>query len=206
MRQENQSDEKNSVAVREKRGTPVYASNPSIPDPDSIKKRRPVRLGNDKKGFVIGDSGEVLGQGAAVFYEFEEVDDSRFVKLYLGAFKKAANLSKAGLAVFELVYRQVQNKPNSDEVQLSFDLVEHSGSKLTRPTYFRGLKELLDNEFLYKSLIDGVYFFNVRYLFNGDRLTFAKGYMRKRAIVKPDNQLDLFVAAPDALEAPEGGE
>ena len=207
MGQETQyNNEKTGTAIKEKRGTPIYRTNPSVPHPDSIKKPRRTRIGDEKKGLVIGDSGEILGQGSAVFYEFEEVDEARFVKLYLSGFKKAAKLSKAGLSVFELVYMQVQNKPNSDEVQLSYNLVEDCGIKLAKTTYFSGLKELLDNEFLFKSLIDGVYFVNVRYIFNGDRLTFAKGYIKKNAKAKPDNQLDLFAAAPDALPAPKGEE
>lgn len=206
MRQENQyNEQKTGLSVREKRGTPVYASNPSVPHPDSITKTRRTRIGDEKKGLVIGDTGEILGQGSAVFYELEEVDDSRFVKLYLSGFKKAAKLSKAGLSVFELVYMQVQNNPNSDKVELSFDLIEHHGIKLTRPTYFRGLKELLDNEFLFKSLIDGVYFVNIRYIFNGDRLTFAKGYIRKKSKPVHENQLELF-SVVEALPAPEGEE
>ena len=41
-------------------------------------------------------------------------------------------------------------------------------------------------------------------MFNGDRLAFVKGYKHKSANKKPDNQLDLFAAAPDALPESEG--
>ena len=47
--------------------------------------------------------------------------------------------------------------------------------------YRRGIKELLDREFLFKSLMDGVFFVNIRYMFNGNRLAFVKGYQRKKA-------------------------
>jgi hypothetical protein len=50
---------------------------------------------------------------------------------------------------------------------------------LTERTYHRGLRELLDRQFLFKSPIDGIYFINVKYMFNGDRLAFIKGYTRK---------------------------
>lgn len=192
--------------IATKKGVPVYETNPSVPNPDSISKRRPVRIGNEKKGFVIDGGGEVLGQGSAMFYEFEEVDDARFVKLYLSGFKKARELSTAGLAVFELVYRQVQDKPNTDEVKLNFYSVSNQIAGLTERTYQRGLRELLDKEFLFRSPYDGVFFVNIRYIFNGDRLTFAKGVMRKKSKAKPENQLDLFAGAPDALPAPKDEE
>ena len=87
-----------------KRGVPMYRVNPSVPDPEDITKRKTVRFGDDKRGFVVdGGSGEILAVGGVGFYEFEEVDNARLVKLFLEGVKQAAGLSKAGLAVFELV-------------------------------------------------------------------------------------------------------
>jgi hypothetical protein len=161
-----------------KRGVPMYRTNPSVPDADSIKKQRRVRFGDDKKGFVVDTaSGEVLSVGGAGFYEFEEVDNTRFVKLFLEGIKQATGLSKAGLAVFELVYHQVQKNPGTDEIKISHFLASDSG--INERAYRRGIKELIDREFLFKSLMDGVFFVNIRYMFNGDRLAFVKGYQRK---------------------------
>lgn len=173
------NSQKNALIINHKKGVPVYEKNPSIPDPDGIKKRRPVRLGNEKKGFVIDGAGEVLGVGAGAFYEFEEVDDTRFVKFFLDGVKQAAGLSKSGLALFELVYRQVQDHPNTDKVEISFYSAGKKIAELTERTYQRGLRDLLDREFLYRSPSDGVFFVNIRYMFNGDRLAFVKGYKRK---------------------------
>jgi hypothetical protein len=125
---------------------------------------------------VIDGAGEVLGQGVG---ELEEVDDARFVKLFLEGFKQTAGMSKSGLTVFEVVYRQIQDTPNSDKVVLSFYTASEKIEGLTERTYHRGLRELLDREFLYRSPVDGVFFVNIRYMFNGDRLAFVKGYKRK---------------------------
>lgn len=198
---------KNTAIIGQKQGVPVYAINPSIPDADSIKKRKQVRFGNEQRGFVVdGGNGEVLAVGGMGFYEFEEVDNTRFVKLFLDGIKQAAGLSKAGLSVFELVYRQVQATPNTDKVELSFYLASQHIKDLTDRTYRRGLRELLEREFLFRSPSDGVFFVNIRYMFNGDRLAFVKGYKRKGALPKPDNQLSLFDAVPDALPDSEGEE
>ena len=178
------------VAVREKRGVPIYATNPSIPHSDSISKRRKSRIGNDQKGLVIDGIGEVLGQGAAVFYEMEEVDNTRFVKMFLEGIKQVVGLSKTGLSVFELVYLQMQERHNHDTVGLSYDLAKTLIKDMTERTYSRGLKELLDREILFKSLIDGVFFVNIRYMFNGDRLAFVKGYKRKMDKTKQVQQAE----------------
>lgn len=190
--------EQKTGVMRERYGMPVYRLNPSVPDPDSITKKKSVRFGDDKKGFVVdGGSGEVLSVGGVGFYKFEEVDDTRFVKMFLDGIKKTAGLSKAGLAVFELVYMQVQNKPNTDEIKLN---AEDTG--LNPVTYRRGLRELLEKEFLFLSPYQGLYFVNIRYMFNGDRLAFVTGYRRKNAKSKPTSQLDLFESVQDALPAP----
>ena len=52
-----------------------------------------------------------------------------------------------------------------------------SGMKKT--TYYDGLRELLKKEFLFRSPWDGVFFVNIRYMFNGDRLAFVKAYHMK---------------------------
>src|SRR5664280_1292256 len=174
-----ENSQKQDLVISHKKGVPVYETNPSVLDPDTIKKRRPVRIGNEKKGFVIDGAGEVIGNGAAVFYEYEEVDDTRFIKMFLAGIKQTTGLSKAGLSILELVCISIQNKPNTDKVELSLYAAAKQITGLAERTYQRGLRELLDSEFLFRSPTEGVFFINIRYMFNGDRLAFVRGYKRK---------------------------
>ena len=179
MSQERQNSAK---IIGEKKGVPIYRTNPSVPDPNSISKRKKVHYGDEQKGFVVNPgSGEILNVGGAGFYEFEEVDDTRFVKLFLGGLKQAVGLSKSGLALFEIVYRQLQEKHGEDKVMLNYYMVSERFPDMTERTYQRGLRELLGKEFLYRSPSDGVFFVNVQFMFNGDRLAFVKGYRRQSA-------------------------
>ena len=132
-------------------------------------------MGNEFKGVIVdSESGEIIGHGGATVYEWEEVDAERFVKLYLGGLKKATGLSKAGLAVFEIVYHRLQDRPGQDTIMLS---LLTSGMK--KSAYYKGLKDLLDKEFLFRSPYDGTFFVNIRFLFNGDRLAFIEGYIKR---------------------------
>ncbi len=177
MAENNQSD---AEVIRQKRGVPVYTTNPSVPAREDISRYRRTRIGTEQRGLVIdGGTGEVLGRGGAYAYEFEEVDKERFVKLFLSGLKQAAGLSKAGLAVFEVVYQQIRENRNSDKVQLSFYRAGQQIKELNDRTYQRGLRELLDKEFLFRSPEDGTFFVNIRYMFNGDRLAFVKAYHLK---------------------------
>lgn len=170
-----------SSIIREKHGIPVYRTNPSVPAPGEIAKAKRTQLGDMQKGFVVDTgSGEILGRGAAFSYEFEEVDKERFVKLYLAGLKQASGLSKAGLAVFEIVYSELRESPGKDTVLLSQD-----ASPLAPVTFRRGLRELLEKEFLFRSPYDGTFFVNIRFMFNGDRLAFVKGYQLKNAQAQP---------------------
>lgn len=174
--------QKSALVVGERQGVPVYATNPSVPNTDDIMKRKAVRFGDDKRGFVVDNgTGEVLNVGGMGFYEFEEVDASRFVKMFLDGIKNVSGLSKAGLTVFEHVYREVQAHPGMDEVKLSYFTASQHIAGLTERTYRRGLRELLDREFLYRSPVEGVFFVNIRFMFNGDRLAFVKGYRLKQS-------------------------
>jgi hypothetical protein len=190
-----------ALVIRQKQGMPVYATNPSVPAKGDISRPRKVQLGNEQKGLVInGGSGEVLGHGSAVFYEWEEVDKERFVKLYLAGFKQAAHLGKAGQAIFSVVYWQMRDNPNSDRIGLSFYVASEHIKGLNERTYRRGLRELLEHEFLFRSPVEGVFFVNIQFMFNGDRLGFVKGYHLQGAQM----QHELPLALPEPEPEPKG--
>jgi hypothetical protein len=183
-------------AVKAKRGIPVYRTNPSIPGEHEIKKMKRTKLGDEHRGLVVDNgTGEILGHGGAIAYEWEEVDKERFVKLYLAGLKKAAGLSKAGLAVFEIVYNQMRGKPGEDSVLLGVSM-----SNLEERTFNRGLRELLEKEFLYRSILASMFFVNIRFMFNGDRLAFVKGYRMKK---EDPRQPRLPLEEPLALLSPD---
>lgn len=172
----NKDDQNSKHAVDERYGVKVYQSNPSIPSEAEIKRNKRAQIGTDMRGLVVDTgSGEILGHGGAIAYEWEEVDKERFVKLYLAGLKQAAGLSKAGLAVFETVYKQVRERPGQDTVPL-----DSYSSSLHPVTYRRDLRELLEKEFLFRSPNPGLFFVNIRFMFNGDRLAFVKGYKLKK--------------------------
>ncbi len=172
----NKDDQNSKHAVDERYGVKVYQSNPSIPAETEIKRSKRAQIGTEMRGLVVDNgSGEILGHGGAIAYEWEEVDKERFVKLYLAGLKQAAGLSKSGLAVFETVYKQVRERPGQDTVPL-----DSYSSSLHPVTYRRGLRELLEKEFLFRSPNPGLFFVNIRFMFNGDRLAFVKGYKLKK--------------------------
>lgn len=185
-------------SVKTKRGLPVYRTNPSVPDKGALPTRtKRITIPGGKETVIVNNStGEILGQGGMGFWKDEEVDRGRFVKLFLDGIKQAAGLSKAGIQVFELVYNEVRDNPGKDEIKLSYDAVRDRGLELSDRTYQRGIRELLEKEFLFRSMYEGTYFVNIRFMFNGDRLAFVKTYHLKNASLQAELPLEALPALP----------
>jgi hypothetical protein len=101
-----------------------------------------------------------------------------------------------GIQVFELVYHQMRANPGSDEIKLNQYVAKDHG--ISDRTYQRGVRELLEKEFLFRSPSDGVFFVNIRFMFNGDRLAFVKSYHLKGS----PRQEELPLVEVPALPAP----
>ena len=166
--------------ISTKRGFPVYRTNPSVPQKSGLPTRtKRIHVpGGNAAVIVDNGSGEIKVGGMGFWWE-EEVDKTRFVKLFLDGIKQAAGLSKTGMQVFELVYHEMRANPGRDEIKLNQYVAKDHG--MSDRSYQRGVRELLEKEFLYRSPSDGVFFVNIRFMFNGDRLAFVKSYHLKDA-------------------------
>jgi hypothetical protein len=186
--------------ISTKRGFPVYRTNPSVPSADGIPTRsRRFQVPGGKASMIVDNStGELKGIGGMGFWWDEEVDTTRFVKMFLDGIKQAAGLSKTGIQVFELVYLQMRANPGSDEIKLNQYVAKDHG--MSDRTYQRGVRELLEKEFLYRSPSDGVFFVNIRFMFNGDRLAFVKSYHLKGASRQQELPLNDVAALPAPTE------
>lgn len=188
----------NQVTV--KRGFPVYRTNPSVAAASGmVTRNKRFHVPGGKASMIVDNStGEIKGIGGMGFWWDEEVDSTRFVKLFLDGIKQAAGLSKTGIQVFELVYHQMRENPGSDEIKLNQYVARDHG--MSDRTYQRGVRELLEKEFLYRSPSDGVFFVNIRFMFNGDRLAFVKSYHLKDASRQPELPLAVVPSLPAPSE------
>jgi hypothetical protein len=181
MTDERKIGEVGANQISTKRGFPVYRTNPSVPATSGIQTRnKRFHVPGGKAAMIVDhSSGEIKGIGGMGFWWEEEVDKTRFVKLFLDGIKQAAGLSKTGMQVFELVYHEMRANPGRDEIKLNQYVAKDHG--MSDRSYQRGVRELLAKEFLYRSPSDGVFFVNIRFMFNGDRLAFVKSYHLKDA-------------------------
>ncbi|TDR27801.1 replication protein [Hydromonas duriensis] len=183
--------------IQSRRGAAKYEKNPFLPDALSNSKTGTKRLSNKKgdKFMVVSESGETVAP--AGFHEIIEVDKTKFVKLYINGVKAFQGLTSAGAKVFEVIYHAVQESPGSDRLYLHFMSVEQNITPISRATFFRGMAELIDKGFIAESVEPGMYFLNIDYLFNGNRLAFIKEYR----ITSMKETIENSVAKRDAADS-----
>jgi len=158
-----------------RRGLKLYEKNPYM----AIIKSKTKRITNKRGDMMITsrDTGEIINPIAG-FWHAEEVDNTRFIKLYLSGVKGFAELSNAGVKVFSLLYDEMQKNINKDKVYLSFSNIDEA-LQISQATFTRGMKELINKKFLAPTLSVGWYWLNPDYVWNGDRLAFVKQYYKK---------------------------
>jgi hypothetical protein len=181
------------LELPKRRGFPIYDENPSIVGRFPVAMRSTSKANGKQAMMIAPDTGEVLAEGTFGFITEEEVDSEQFVKIYFAGVKQHGQLTKAGLTVFEFVFNQMSGAAGKDRdtVMLNHYIATKHLPDLSRSTFYRGLNELLEKEFLFRSPAADLYFINVRFMFNGDRMVVMKAYRRKGARRLPTDQAQL---------------
>jgi hypothetical protein len=128
---------------------------------------------------LVSNEGEIVSNVAG-FWETEEVDGTKFIKLFVSGVRALAELSNAGARVFEMLYIEMRNNIGKDQVYLSYTAVDSNTTDISRATFKRGLAELIDKKFIAAMPPVGWYWVNPDFIWNGDRLAFVKEYRKKR--------------------------
>lgn len=181
MTEENQEKSTTAPAKKSRRGMTRYAENPFLDAALASQKTRTKRITNstgDHLMIVSENTGEVVGP--AGFWHTEEVDQTKFIKLYVNGVKAVKELTSAGTKLLELLYLEMQRNIGKDQAHMSFAAVDQTLNPISEATFYRGMKELVEKGFLAESMSTGLYFVNPDYLWNGDRLAFVKEYRLKQ--------------------------
>lgn len=160
-----------------RRGVALHKSNPFIGAALVGTKTRRI---TNKKGdmMLVSKETEQVIAPIAGFWQAHEVDSAKFVKLYINGVKAFRELTSAGTKVFELLYLEVQKNIGKDKIYLSFGVVDQEATPMAASTYKRGVSELIAKGFLAATPLQGWYWLNLDYMWNGDRLAFVKEYYK----------------------------
>jgi hypothetical protein len=160
----------------------------AIEDIKVIRKTQVMRSKNrDEIQMIVNSDGEVEGHTA--FMKFVEVDEEKFAKLYLSQFTAFWELPKSAIRVFGFIINVL--KPKKDEFYLEMTkCLEYTQYKHPKDV-LSGLSGLIECGIIARSDSHFKYFINPLVVFNGDRVTFAKTYIKKKKEANK-SQLDLF--------------
>lgn len=122
------------------------------------------------------NTGEVLGHTS--FIRKIEVDEEQFTKIYLSNFTKFFDLPPSAIKVFGYIMTVLIPKKDMFFFILE-DCMEYTGYK-SHKSIHQGLAFLLKAEIIARGKNEFIYFINPMVAFNGDRITFAKTYIKKQ--------------------------
>ena len=144
-----------------------------------VVKKYKSSTGSDKKAVVAvadTDTGEVFKTS---FIRQIEVDEEQFTKIYLAQFSSFWNLKTQAIRVFGYIMTKLI--PRQDTFMFFLDeCMEYTGYKGKNSIYI-GLTSLVENNIIARGRNDSHYFINPMVAFNGDRVTFAKTYIKKQS-------------------------
>jgi hypothetical protein len=157
-----------------------------------IVKKYKSTSGTTKNAILqaINSEGEVMGHTS--FIQQIEVDEEKFTKLYLSQFSAFFELKNQGIKVFGYIMTKLI--PKNDNFMFFLDeCMEFTGYRNHRSIH-QGITSLLENNIIARGRTEYDYFINPMVAFNGDRVTFAKTYVKKQKnIIKKDpHQIELF--------------
>ena len=169
----------NVATVKKRKGNVLHDENPFMPSV-STRTRRITNKRGDMQ-LINTRTGEIAAPIAG-FWEAEEVDSTKFVKLFINGVKALKELTSPGTKVFEVLYLRVQGSISKDQIYMSFSSIDQVETRISEATYTRGMRELVDKGFLAATPHIGLFWLNPDYLWNGDRLAFVKEYKKRSSM------------------------
>lgn len=173
----------------------AYNENPfvekAVQDIKIVRRQQVIRPRNkDEIQMITSTDGEVTGYSQ--FMRFIEVEEEKFAKLYLSQLASFWELTKPSIRVFSYILTVL--KPKQDLfIFIMEDCLQYAGYSSER-SVFEGLTGLIEANIIARSNHHLKYYINPLVVFNGDRVTFAKTYIKKKKEREEaiKNQLDLF--------------
>jgi hypothetical protein len=173
-----QNEKISSRITSRKKDVVAYSKNPFW-EPHEVKvgKKRVTISG----GLLTNkDTGESMHH--AGIHRVEFVDESKFVKIFTQNIKVFFDLSFGSQKVLQCLLSTLQKNPNADGIHLPWFTVEdYSKShslKISRTTFHRALREMIEKGFIAESEYLNFYWINPNLFFNGDRMVFISEYRK----------------------------
>jgi len=182
-----------SNAPSRKKGVVAYAQNPFWQTTEVHVGTKLIRVAG---GQHISDEGESVSHSG--IHVIKHVDESEFLKIYTKNVRAIFDLKPTSQRVLQYLMIELQKTPNADGIYLAWiganEYFQENQLDVSRASFQRSLKELLDKGFIAESTKPNMFWFNPNLFFNGNRMTFVSEYRKNPAPQKPaEEQTDMFL-------------
>lgn len=164
---------------------PTFDSNPFL---EAALKKISLNTGNKREfingtkqvtNHIVNYDGEIVGHSS--FVRFIKVDEDKFIKVYVKEFAAFYELTKAGKRVFGYIIEKCI-VPNKDVFYIDYDEAKQVTGYHSDNVIRSGISSLIENKIIARSKSPYKFYTNPLTFFNGDRVSFAKTYIKNRKI------------------------
>ena len=169
------------------RGMKRHGKNPFLDDFVIETRGKLVKL-RPSGHYIDEKTGEITSH--ADVYTRHFVDKEQHIKIFTKGIAARLDLSRTAVKAFSLVLKATQRQAiGGDMIFLHFmDAVEDPDQPMSKPSFYKGLAELIDRQFLAPATAQNAYYINPSLFFNGDRFRFIDEYVSIKP--KPDKKLE----------------
>ena len=165
----------------------AFKENPFIAEyVSNTNFRKVIKSATDANGnmvtTVLGKDPSLIKHVGLFNITTKIVDPTPFLKIKANALNPYNNLSSAGLKVFGILMEKCTGIEGRDktEVVLAWEFLdEEMQNNVSRPTFNRGINDLIKAKFIAPSLVNNVFFVNPSMIYNGDSVVVATQYIQK---------------------------
>lgn len=154
----------------------------------SVSKKQYIQGDKTVQNVIINENGDTVG--ASAFMRFVQVDEERFAKIYLSQFEAFWELSKSAIRVFGYIMNNVG--PNHDFFFFDMNECKESTKYHSHVPINKGLSDLINAGIIARGKNEYMYYINPLIFFNGNRVTFATTYIKKKKLTPNPNQTSLL--------------
>lgn len=145
------------------------------------KKQVCVDGDNSTSQIVINGEGDVTGH--ASFYQIRRVDPAQFTKIFISRVAGIWDMPRPATRVFSYILNVLPKQ--KDEIFIDYEKALEFTEYSSHNSINNGLKWLIENEFVAKSIKPLHYFINPNIFFNGDRVAFVD-FIAKNSVPKSE--------------------
>ena len=169
-----------------------WDQNPFVDGIPMASRKRQVLVGAGKKAIVDRETGEA--EDVAQIVKFQEVDPSKFIKVFTENIGQWFGLKPSGHKINLFIMETMQETIQGDQIYINYHKVSsfyekyngmienknHKMKMISKAAYHRAIEELIEKDFIARTEQINMYFLNPNIYFNGDRARFAMEIRKKK--------------------------